>query len=239
MRNSLSMVTLTGAGNNIDPNDLLKISKLYPFVEWGILVKSEDFTAGNRFPNAQWVRELLVTVQKKVNLSLHICPPLLDNIVYDSNFTWHIPLNYKRIQLNFHGQLVDPQFYPNILNFCQNKHFRTIVQLDDVNNDILTFLLKNGVNATGLFDTSHGAGIRPTTWPQNDFQTDSIGFAGGLGPETIVDDLEAIYGVFKTGKQKTFWIDMETNLFNHNGRFDLNICQNVLQKVTDMLSLYT
>jgi hypothetical protein len=51
-------VTLTGADDDVDPQQLAEISQEYPFVEWGILF-SQSKSGVERYSSIDWVVELL------------------------------------------------------------------------------------------------------------------------------------------------------------------------------------
>ena len=65
-------VTMTGADDSINPNELIEISKKYPFVEWGILV-SRNSQGSNRFPSLQWMDKLHELNTVNLLLSCHLC----------------------------------------------------------------------------------------------------------------------------------------------------------------------
>ena len=68
--------------------------------------------------------------------------------------------------------------------------------------------LFEGGHAYPLFDMSGGNGVLPNTWPQ---PIDKLfcGYAGGLGPENLKEQLKAIEDVVG---DKEIWVDMESNI---------------------------
>lgn len=78
----LFRVTLTGADDQTDPEDLARLSDQYPFVEWGILL-SEGRAGKARYPSRDWLRSLgavqcinepkLPLNSAPMNLSAHLC----------------------------------------------------------------------------------------------------------------------------------------------------------------------
>ena len=78
--------------------------------------------------------------------------------------------SFKRVQINTHGS---PHHTPSstleLFNTELFKGKEIILQLDDVPQNNYTFGLANsmGVNVSGLFDTSHGGGRSPDTWPKS------------------------------------------------------------------------
>lgn len=233
----LTCVTLTGADDTTNPSDLIALSREFPFVEWGLLIGT---SARDRFPSETWFDRLDIEIRKAIsndgvrpNLSIHICGKHLRSILDDGKFIWdHSILNFAdRAQLNFHGNHVSKPEYDNIVRAVENQNWpfkEVICQLDGVNDGILSGLLDRHVNATGLHDCSHGAGVKPDIWPAPNPRW-RVGYAGGLGPETILEDFEAIKSV--AGK-RAFWIDMETKLRNDRDEFDLEKCRQVLSSLT-------
>lgn len=232
MVSNLAYVTLTGADDSVSPENLVQLSNKYPFVEWGILIGSRNGVP--RFPSLEWI-EKLAKIDTKINLSLHVCGSYLDEIL--NNCELLFPVNiFSRIQLNFHGISIPKKSSLNILKICElhtNKTF--IVQLDGINDWVLSLLLNNNISATGLYDYSHGAGIRPRSWIENSWSFNDIqciGYAGGIGPESVITDTKNIE---KCAKGK-FWIDMETKLrsINNGDIFDCAKCEYVLKAINEM-----
>lgn len=102
----IKYVTMTGADDSIDPNDLINISEKYPFVEWGILL-SESKMGSERFPTLDWLKQLVeVHRGRNLNLSAHICQQWCRDIFQNNKMTvaevlpeiWPI---FQRVQLNF------------------------------------------------------------------------------------------------------------------------------------------
>lgn len=226
----LTMVTLTGADDSVEPGHLLDISNEYPFVEWGILFATRSREP--RLPGVQWINRLLrETEGTSIRLSAHFCGAHLTSIMRDGRF----PLTQKgveafqRCQLNFHGVRRSDADADGVYRaFTGGWNGEVIVQLDSVNDWILDGLLDRNVRASGLYDLSHGAGIKPDEWPKPN-QRWEIGYAGGLGPDTIFGDLRDIKQA--AGPQR-FWIDMETNLrsvVQGCDVFDLRKCRAVLE----------
>lgn len=234
----LTGVTLTGADDSVAPDDLLELSSEFSFVEWGILVGSSKVRS--RFPSLQWRED----IARKAGFyphkfSAHICSGMLDDIINKSQTPFSdLAINnisrikFERVQLNFHGQPVNTSLFPNIFNvFNKMPSTEVIVQLDGVNNRILNYLLSYGIKSSGLYDCSHGFGIKPESWnvPNPNWK---IGYAGGLGPETIGEDLEAIQ---KVAGCQYYWIDMETKLYDSDNKFCLKKCRTVLEACKDYI----
>ena len=66
-----------------------------------------------------------------------------------------------------------------------------IFQNDQKNYEAFHTAESKGVNVSSLFDLSHGAGVLPEKWPKSPSNI-KTGFAGGLGPENIVEQVDKI-----------------------------------------------
>jgi phosphoribosylanthranilate isomerase len=236
MRKFIERVTITGADDTVKPEDLLRVSKKYPFVEWGILM-SKNLNGVSRVPSKKWLNNLLVLYALNIvnggfNLSGHLCGQWVRDI---SKGKWtfinnnpELSLIFNRFQLNFHGEPhpVDNYNFISGFNITELQGKQIIFQLDNVNNNLYTQLNNNTmrqVSVAGLFDTSHGAGVLPTDWPESN---EYIGYAGGLSPDNIVENIELISTVAKT----EVWIDFETHARNDRDEFDLDKCVDFLEK---------
>jgi hypothetical protein len=208
----IKYVTITGADNSIEPLELVYLSKKYPFVEWGILL-SESKTGDTRFPTHDWLRRL-VEVQREhnLNLSAHVCQKWCRDVFNENKMTiatalpdiWPI---FQRIQLNFSPYDVGLVFVDNVLKQYPEKQF--IFQVGKKNRDSLfSHAVHSGANIACLFDRSGGKGVVPSSWPK--VREDVLcGYAGGLGPETLAEEIEKISQVVG---DKEIWIDMESQI---------------------------
>lgn len=224
---NLTKVTVTGADDSVDPEDLLALANKYPFVEFGILLSEKAVHTGlNRFPSSPWLAALnSLSDGFNLKLSAHICGRWVRDILIGKWTVFkHDPTLYsfQRIQLNFHAaaQMCDEDkfvkgFYDERL---QGKQI--IFQRDGVNHLFYVIAEHAGFNVVPLFDLSHGTGILPDNWPSADQFVRGAGYAGGLSPENVAGELEKISQV---SGEKEIWIDAETHLRSDNDqRFDLD-----------------
>jgi len=108
--------------------------------------------------------------------------------------------------------------HPKILHIPYNRNI-----LKECNNIITSYN-----NISILQDRSGGKGI------SNDFLPPVMnvknGFAGGIGPDNVVEKLEEINNL--VDKYYVTWIDMENNVRTED-KFDLNKIQQVIEKVNN------
>ena len=218
----IDRVTMTGPDDSIRPEDLVAIAKEFPFVEWGILLSRSQEGAGTRFPSREWMGRLkAVAEQHDLALAGHLCGGWVRDLACNGKFSWlderpELPGMFRRLQLNFHAERHDvTEGIWNELAKLPETQF--IFQMDERNNYLFHVALAKGINAVPLFDVSHGAGVVPSAWP-NPIDSVYCGYAGGLGPDTLREQLQKIAD---TVGDRTIWIDMETRIrSNADQQFD-------------------
>lgn len=227
----LKLVTMTGADDSTDPMELAALSREYPFVEWGILFNDYLGKGGNRFPSETWYNALLkVAAKHPMNLSAHLCsmtPFMIVNGIDKGTMLENVNKTYfSRIQLNFHGLGFDTNLDKFKELIKRYSEFKFMAQMDGTNNHWIEKMA--GPDLSPLYDLSSGAGIVPEAWPKP-IPGAYCGYAGGLGPKNIEDQLAKIR--ICVG-QSDYWIDMETRIRSEFDRkFDLGKVEFVLDKV--------
>jgi hypothetical protein len=242
---AIDRVTITGADDSIRPEELLPLTQEFPFVEWGILASQHNTwerVGTVRYPPPRWIAALqdMEESGELPNLAMHIngiwVRRLLrgENIVPENLFT-----GFNRVQLNFHAErnACNPADFADCLKSI-GKTF--IFQLDGAkgNAHLNSARAYEVRNCFGLFDVSGGAGILPSEWPKPiylDVQPgghgggeeyhDYHGYAGGLGPENLAEQIPLILKASagtEHAREGRIWIDMETRVRSDDDRqFDL------------------
>lgn len=207
----LDRVTITGADDSIDPEALLPLTERYPFVEWGILFSGKN-QGTYRYPSHDWLHKFSLAARGLPNLSAHLCGQWVRELVLSGRGTWweryaSLCDIFSRVQLNFHGQYHKAgQGFIGELRRLKVHDF--IFQHDGVNDGLIsTFTNNPNLRVCPLFDRSGGAGIVPKEWPKPIWAYQ--GYAGGLGPENIADEIRRIEDVVGDSR---IWIDMETRV---------------------------
>lgn len=214
--NILNRITVSGADDESNPEQLVQLCAHYPYLEWGIRIGSN---AGPRMPSLPWIRRLVAakhTAPHPVHLSLHVCAQSLNDLLEtaDSRILADLADDiaaFERVQLNFHGNK-----HSSIASSNLRKNYQTwttknwcpevIFQLDGINNELCS-PSNFDFAISGLFDTSGGAGLLSERWaePLHDIP---CGWAGGLGPHNLADQLPLI----ASKAEQPFWINMETHV---------------------------
>jgi phosphoribosylanthranilate isomerase len=153
-----------------------------------------------------------------------------------TNWYDHVPFEIldvaQRIQINtgagYRASIAAIRAFPaNIRRALDRGYLRNvdtiIFQWDGVNSDVPFAVASHGFNVAVLFDKSGGAG-RYTAEIPDPHPILPTGFAGGLGPETVLWAICEL-DVWK----KPYWVDMEGNVRTADNRLDIEAVQRVLQ----------
>lgn len=243
--NTLRFITITGADDSIQAADLFKIATEFPSVtiEWAILVSKRSIGRA-RFPSMQWLNDLVIATEAlpdvKLNLSLHVCgyyvrQLLMGNDKFTRELGGEVVNLFRRIQINTHCEPHEWNL-PALADYIranENKEF--IFQVDgDGRNEAMAKILPfdyNLKNVAYLLDRSHGAGVSPEFWPMPPLANFSTGYAGGLGPDNLQNEIDRIAAsvAVRTDFKADWWIDMETKVrSNQDQQFDLDKVRQVL-----------
>jgi hypothetical protein len=223
-------ITFTGIDARTDVERVEYLSMTYP-VEWGILFSERNQGKVNRYPALTDLIHLMGSpiLNKGLNLSAHICGRYSRTIMEqgaDIPIEFFLRAGFARTQINVadgetmvHGD-IRPERAADFAKAIRAD--KAIVQCrgnfpDDPRVD-------------WLFDVSGGAGIQPKSWDAHALTSSAFcGYAGGIGPDNVVDILERISWTHPEGKP--FWIDMEGNIRNDADWLDLDKCEAVLRAV--------
>lgn len=244
---NLDRVTITGADNSVKQSDLLELTREFPFVEWGILVsasRTHAIDGSPRFPSKAWIARLqdLAAEHKELRLSLHVCGKWVRDLLIGKTSDmphWLSGPQFPRWQLNFHAEVMPinaEAFREALMMMCEGK--QVIFQIDghlgqqyaaDADSE-----KGSPYEVVPLFDGSHGAGVLPGEWPRP-FDLDTYhGYAGGLGPENLSDQLPRI--AHAAGEAR-FWVDMETKVRSEaDQKFDLAKVRRCLEIARDFMA---
>lgn len=250
-------VTITGADDRVDIDDLIERSYQFPWVEWGVLISIKR-QGTSRYPSIDWLNTLAtkwLDAQHETpcafRLAAHFCGATArDTIAGDPQ---HLDVPYmrafRRVQLNGYVAGTKHEWHAGgplrRLANHRDRFIEFILQartVDDLHEALLD--ATNIGRASVLFDASGGRGIGSDGgWPEDARDVTGfdvpIGYAGGIGPDNVHDVLSAV------GKRKGMWIDMESGVRTPMGagpdvdrladRFDLTRVDQVLLAVQQAL----
>lgn len=214
----LNRVTFTGVDDRTNVNDLVDLTKRFPFVEFGVLISKGNTNKNvvNRYPNATIFKKLK---NKGLNLSCHLCGSVARNIVKKDDWNEFFDLLgkdyeiFNRFQLNVSGV----KGFSRDIHFIEDKDF--IIQLKE--DMSLYDFYKDLPNVYGFQDNSGGVGRFEDNWLDSDRY---FGYAGGLN----IDNVESVIRDLYVVNNADFWIDMETSVRTFDW-FDTNKCEQILK----------
>lgn len=248
----LQYVTLTGADEKTNISDLKEISKEYPFVEWAFLLSSDGKSDRARYPSLGWIANAVAELENS-NIAIHLWGSIVGEYLYGIRnlewFSYLIGYSDSRVQINLprYIDISSEAFKSTLSSFLRNKnnsYLKFILQHTEANSDSISEIFKSHEfahinNLQILRDCSGGRGVREDGWktPSNLPGHVSYGFAGGIGPDTVENDLIALNDI--VGDNST-WIDMESKIRMRHGYrdgnrmietniLDLDACRKVLE----------
>ena len=212
----IPQLTFTGVD---EFTDMAALDKLLYGQEVGILV-TDSPDGRNRYPSEAWI-EQTIAEYKHHPIALHICGVRARTKLLSGYYkSWAIDV--KRIQVN--GVVTADDLHTICSLYPDQK---IITQPGKPENDPLVDLVVADNNHCLLIDGSGGRGISPPEW-KSPVATKNVGFAGGLGPDTIVSEFLKIEKIAKEG----FWLDMEGNLRTED-KFDISKVKKVLSNLNE------
>lgn len=241
---NLRFCTLTGVDEHTDLKRLARLSRAYPFSEWGVLFsrsRMAEEDGRGRYPRMEWIEKFIEQAEKsKIRCALHVCgSDALDFIRGDMTIGplaerfGRVQINVKADGLNLAKDLDHNALERFIQMFKMGEGGGKIILQYSKSNKALCQVLRSTMGIEFLVDSSGGNGKSPDAWPMlREFPGQRFGFAGGLGPENVAEELERI-GIASC--EKPYWIDMEGKLRSAEDRFDLDACESVLDQTTQFV----
>lgn len=221
--NILSFVTLSGIDDQVSIRDLIDLKEEYENIEYGILYSYKNLGT-SRYPSAKYIRSLCVSGLG--NLSLHLCGSVIkDFCTSDGNVDnflnefGNLIERFNRIQINFSTKYTSDNIDFDILeNNISRKEFQYIEFIIQAAEDFNIISWALNKNLSILQDQSSGTGKLAKVWWYS--FGDRFGYAGGLDPTNLENQLIEIREKQKISSSKKIWIDAESGL-RTNDEFDL------------------
>lgn len=237
----LNRIVLSGANEYTDAEALISLCGKLSFVEIGIQVSGDKAFFGSA--RYWWIHTLVHYSSPKIPLALHLnknwvedfctgkLPPELETFL---KFRHHNgkPV-FERIQLNFKiGREKTPDMDTLLATMrrYQPGH-KFILSYNDSNKEFIRQIYKSGFAIDALLhDSSFGEGISPAQRAAPVFADVYQGYAGGLSPDNVTDELDKINAVVPRGK--CFFIDAEGKLKGEDGHLSLAKCEKFVSKAS-------
>jgi hypothetical protein len=218
--------TLNGVDDAVNIHDIVRLSKEYPFAEWGVLVDGVD-EGSKRFPSKAWIEDFAATtpgVYKSLQITCSRMPDVVEGV---TNVLSSYNLNgFQRVLFSFDLLAMPYTLISRILKWAREApHLQFITQHNGKNQNVWKLFAEAGLNNHAvLFDSSNGTGRTPARWPEP-ISGIPCGYCGGLSPMNIEDNLAAIAGIIGDG---VTWVDMASGLRDDNDEFDIMKAEQVL-----------
>lgn len=201
-------ITLTGADERTPVADLIHLADLG--AEIGLLYTCSP-DGRHRYPSRQWI--VLAAAALEGRAALHVCGNRARTELCEHGLTDLLGL-VGRVQVN---GLVSPEALKYLLELVMPYDSTLITQHRPENLAALDAAIITGcVYHALLVDGSGGRGILPDAWVRPP-TSKPVGFAGGLGPDTLRRELPRIAAV----AHGEWWVDMEGRLRDDDDWFDL------------------
>ena len=228
MKRKLKQVTFTGVDKWTNLEELKRVQEEYPIIEFGILLSKNWANNGPRYMNPA---DLGKFKDQGLTLSGHLCGSIAREAVRDN---WESVIElcqgnfdiFQRCQLNIVGAENLPRRL-ELYNIPKNLKEVIIQQHSSEECDFFLSGLGNS-RTTVLLDGSGGRGIN-TGNSYLDLPI-KVGYAGGIGPDNIVDKIKFLEENENVGP--SFWIDMESSV-RTDEKFDLNKIRTVMWRICD------
>ena len=222
-----------GVDDSISQEFLMLLSQAYPFIEWGILFRS-DLEGTPRYASWKWTLDLCdlnagraaATGSKEgiskqpLKLAAHLCGSRCQEILDgNSDFVEELSkMGFRRVQVNAtkaNNVTIDPDRIASIITNVRKSmtsvpSVEWILQYNNETKCICdSFISDPHPNMSILYDSSCGLGIQMRDFPTPLLPDVRFGYAGGIGPKNIKEILTSISTACDG---KTVWIDMESSL---------------------------
>lgn len=236
----LKTVVCSGINENNDIGDAVEFLKKYKNAEFGVQCSPKK--AGYHSPRFEWLKELLSKlnehkIENKIALHLNegfvvsFCdgkvPDEISDLLDTGNAVGRLQLNFKIGRETFSsGNIPDMKTLEKTM---QTVAPHTIILSASQPN--LPFIYKahhQQIKFDALFDDSFGEGIAPDTRKPPLFEDVFQGYAGGLSPENVAQELSKIE---KSAKGAVF-IDAEGKL-KQDGCFSFEKAERFVQNALD------
>ena len=193
---NLRIMGFCGVDDSVSPELLQLVSDKYPFVEWGVLFRS-DLEGSPRYPSMDWVLRLAALGRSSGTMRLagHLCGDRCQQVLSgDAAFLLHLStLGFQRVQINATAAIkvlldpMDTQLYVANLKRCMQEvpRLEFIVQCNQETEALWKPLVNDTTvpaNMSILYDASCGTGIRVNSFPAPSLYPHiPCGYAGGIG----------------------------------------------------------
>lgn len=229
----LRYITCSDPREDTPVNDILELSQFTPNTE--IAVQAHPSKMSFDMPRYKWFTQILkesLYMPTAPNIAVHInmdwCDKFCRGILAPELIDMFFLSRYdgtpviRRWQININGSKTKKFQTDNIAALLTNSPNREFIfQYAAPEYHRMHKLDKTGAKFSVLYDTSGGTGKSTRNWRTPLFESHPQGYAGGLSPENVVENLNKIAKV--AGDRTDIWIDAESKLkIPGTKTFDIN-----------------
>jgi hypothetical protein len=208
------LVTFTGVDDKTDLDKLEDLSAWYP-IEWGVLV-------GGRLGSNRYPTNIERLTNRTIRFSLHMCGEYAQAALF--------PYTSEKSELM--RQLAQDKMFDRIQINAGKYDIPSLIRFQEFVGKLVIMQARGkefpeplaGIQC--LHDLSGGKGKVPKFRPVQPPETALVGYAGGIGPDNVVQVLSEI-------NAHNFWIDMESKIRDTDDWLDLNKCEAVCKQIWD------
>lgn len=211
-------ITITGADERTSISEMIALCSTYPLVEIGLLYTTNP-EGRNRYPSFEWLDEATNALVGRC--ALHVCGSGAREQLRSGKLQ-RLTERTARVQVNGLVSINEAYELATMVNTLITQHCLANSSLIDVpiSNHVL------------LVDGSGGRGISPEIWLRPN-TTKEVGFAGGIGPDNLRNELCKI-ALVADGE---WWIDMEEKL-RKDDWFNLDAAKSVADQFHSALDVF-
>ena len=245
----LKCVTCSGANEHTNIEKLVNLFYNYnDKASIGIQVSGKKSSYG--MARYWWIKSLCYYLREQeinLNIALHLNQDWVERFCsgdVPDELTEFLSLTFsdgepfiRAIQLNFKiGREKEPKVATlvRMMKLYSDQIF--IISYNDSNAKFVQQLYETGAKFELLFDASFGEGIAPEERLPPVFDNIPQGYAGGLSPENVADEIDKISKVI--AGDGYFSIDAEGKLKGDDGHFSLERCRAFLENASTKALLH-
>lgn len=206
-------ITFTGLDARTDLQRAADLAQRYP-VEWAVLFSPKRQGLEPRYPDGETQARILWNrvMASSRGVAAHLCGEHSRRVMLRQKLDVPVDLgHFRRVQVNHqHPDATDITCLQRGWGCTCIAQTRGAFPDDD--------------RISWLFDRSGGTGTPPEFWPRHPGGGRLVGFAGGIGPDNVLEVLARI------DSDGPYWIDMETGIRTDDW-LDLDKCEAVCRAV--------
>lgn len=238
----LDGISFIGIDEKTDLDKLNRVAELSntPEIEFGVLYsESKMAQAHKRYPSKKWIENFVQKFWSGMPLystSLHLCGSAIEKYLDKDQYLVDLVNQFDRVQLNFSMAKFKPDELTEKL-FALQKVVDSVTVLQ-FNKSKAAFIQEftqqvktpSRLLYNILFDGSGGFG-RVLEEPQKPIDGFYCGYAGGIGPETVLD---IVTKIDKVVSDEYYYIDMESKI-REDDYLSIDKCIEVVKIVNQYL----